>query len=121
MHNAIQPSTLPARVFPVAENSTAERGAVEGAGGAVGRGGEQEVRGGGPEVRDDAVVGAGAGLDDGAGEEVGVDDGEGVRGGAEEVGDGGFAGGDGAGEAEEEHDCSAGGWMGGWGRMGWLW
>ena len=38
-----------------------------------------------------------------AGEEVGVDDGEVVGGGVEEGGDGGFAGGEGAGEADEDH------------------
>lgn len=110
MHDSIQPRPIPTRVFALAEDAAAQSGAVEGAalavgavGGQGGRGREEQVRGRGEEVRDDAGVGAGAGADDGAGEEVGVDDGEGVRGEAEEVGDGGFAGGDGAGEAEEEH------------------
>lgn len=55
----------------------------------------------------------GAGEDDAAGEEVGVDDGEVVRGGVEEGGDGGFAGCEGAGEADEDHGGE--GWGVGWG------
>ncbi len=65
---------------------------------------------------EDLCVGAGAGLDDFAGEEVGVDEGEGVSGGGEEAGDGGFAGGDAAGQAEEKHFEGLGGrwsWGGG--------
>lgn len=64
---------------------------------------EQEIRGRGTEVGDDAVVARGAWFDDLAGEDVGVDDGEVVGGGAEDVGDGGFASCEGAGEAYEEH------------------
>ena len=65
---------------------------------------------------DDLCVGAGARLDDLAGEEVGVDDGEGVGRLGEEGGDGGFAGRDGAGEADEEHGL----WGGGGGEWGGL-
>ena len=57
----------------------------------------------------------GAGVDGAAGEDVGVDDGEGVLGG-EEAGDGGFSGGKGAGEADEEH-CFLGGESEGGGRL----
>lgn len=46
---------------------------------------------------EDGAIARGAGLDDLAGEEVGIDDGEGVGGLGEDAGDGGFAGGDGAG------------------------
>lgn len=55
---------------------------------------------------EDLLVAKGAGSDDLAGEEVGVDDGEGMRGGVEEGGDGGFARGEGAGEADEDHGLS---------------
>jgi hypothetical protein len=63
------------------------------------------------------VVARGAGLDDLARDQVGVDDGEGVGWFGEEGGYGGFAGCNGAGEAEKEH---CGGWVGvgavcGWG------
>lgn len=66
--------------------------------------GEEEVGRRGGEVVDDGGVARGAGLDDLARDEVGVDYGEGVGRFGEEGGDGGFAGCDGAGEAEEEHD-----------------
>ncbi len=67
--------------------------------------GQQEVRGRGAKGGDDAGVGGGAGGEGLAGEEVGVDDGEVVGGTLEEGGDGGFAGGEGAGEADEDHGC----------------
>ena len=56
------------------------------AGFVVGR--EEEVRGCGAEVGEDAAVAVGVGFDYLAGEEVGVDEGEGVGGGGEEAGDG---------------------------------
>lgn len=52
---------------------------------------------------EDLLVASRSGLDDAAGEEVGVDYWEGVGGLGEEGGDGGFPGGEGAGEGEEEH------------------
>ena len=61
-------------------------------------------------MAEDFGVAVCAGFDDLAGEYVGVYDGEVVGGGAEEVGDCGFAGCDGAGEAEEEH-CCVSAWM----------
>ena len=112
MHDAVQHGAVALPVFPIAENSSAQHGAVERAAFAVDAVfgevigcGQEQVWGCGGEVREDAVVAGGAGFDDFAGEDVGVDDGEGVRGFAEDLRDGGFAGGDGAGEAEEEHGC----------------
>ena len=64
---------------------------------------EEEVRRRGAEVAEDLRVGTGAREDGLAGEEVGVYDGEVVRWGLEEGRDGGFAGCEGAGEADEEH------------------
>lgn len=49
---------------------------------------DQEVGGGGPEVRDYGFVAWGAGFDDDARDFVGVDDGEVVGWGGEDVGDG---------------------------------
>lgn len=60
-------------------------------------------------MRDDAVIGCGAGFDDLARDEVGIDYWEGVGRAREEGRDGGFAGRNGAGEAEEQH-C---GWLAG--------
>lgn len=118
MHDAIERGAIASAAVAVAEDATAQGGAVERSAVAVGagfgegvRGGEEEVGGRRGEVGEDASVGARAGFDDLAGEDVGVDDGEGVGGLAEEVGNGGFAGGDGAGEAEEEHA-----WLWGCGR-----
>ena len=123
MHDPIQDHPIAAPGVAIAKDAPTQRGAVERAalavgavGGEVGGGGEEQVRGCGGEVREDAGVGGGAGGDDLAGEEIGVDDGEGVGGLAEEVGDCGFAGGDGAGEAEEEHA-----WLGGGGGRWGFW
>lgn len=54
---------------------------------------------------DNCVVAGGAGLDHLSRDLVGVDNGEGVRWGGEDLGDGGFAGRNGAGEAEEKHNA----------------
>lgn len=107
MHDGVQDGAVAFGGGVVAEDAAAEGGPVEGAaeaiwavraGGFVGGGcGQEEVRGGGGEVRDDAVVAGRAGLDDLAGEEVGVDDGEVVGGLGEEGRHGRFAGCDGAG------------------------
>lgn len=90
MHNPIQHLAIPLFLLAVAENSAAEDGAVDFAGGvgadADGDGGVeglQEVWGRGAEVFEDLAVAVGAGEDDAAGEEVGVDDGEVVGGGVE--------------------------------------
>ncbi len=111
MHDGVEDGAVAFRGRVVAEDAPAERGPVEGAAFARGPalaaalvgGWEEEVGCCGGEVRDDAVVAGGAGLDDFAGEQVGVDDGEVVGWLGEEGGDGRFAGCDGAGEAYEEH------------------
>lgn len=104
VHDAVEHGSVPPSGVVGAEDAAAEGGAVDGPG-AVGAeaerggGGEglEEVRGRGCEFSEDLVVGVGSGEDGLAGEEVGVDDGEVVGGGVEEGGDGGFAGGEGAG------------------------
>ena len=89
MHNCIQCLAL----LLIGEDDAAELDTVELAVG------EEDLRAKGG---DDAVVGAGAGLDDLPGEDVGVDDGDAEAG--ELGGDGGFACGDPAGEADDYED-----------------
>ncbi len=119
MHNAVQHLPIPPLRLAVPEDAPPERGAVDfprgvgaDADGAGGVEGLEQVRGRGAEFVQDLAVAVGSWEDGAAGEEVGVDDGEVVRGGVEEGGDGGFAGGEGAGEAYEDH----GGWFWGGGR-----
>lgn len=104
VHDAVQHGSVPPSGVVGAEDAAAEGSAVDvpGAVGAEAKGrgwgeGLEEVRGRGGEFAEDLVVGVGSGEDGLAGEEVGVDDGEVVGGAVEEGGDGGFAGGEGAG------------------------
>ncbi len=120
MHDAVQDPPIPPLRLAVAEDAPPERGAVDfprgvgaDADGAGGVEGLEQVRGRGAEFVEDLAVAVGSGEDGAAGEEVGVDNGEVVWGGVEEGGDGGFAGGEGAGEAYEDH----GGWYWGGGRI----
>lgn len=113
MYDAIQDRTVPHAGGRGAEDAPAQSGTIERAAAAGSSGvfridwiqafrfgGEEEVGCCGCEMLDNGIVTAGAWLDDLAGEEVGVDDRQGVWWLGEEAGDGGFAGGDGAGEAD---------------------
>ena len=111
MHNPIQHLTVSFPLLTVAEDAPAERGAIEGSAFAIVRGlGQEQVGCCGTEVREDFAVPSCAWLDYLAGQEVGVDDWKGMWGLGKETGDGGFAGGDGASETDEEHFSR---WVGG--------
>ena len=111
MHNTIERETVTDHGRGGPEDATAKSGSVERSlvagctlfvvGG--GCGWEEEIGGAGGEVADDFPVGWPAGCDDLTREEVGVDEWEVVGRGGEESGDGGFAGRDGAGKAEDQH------------------
>lgn len=97
MHYPIKyaPVLLPRRVSaknPFAENSAVQRAV-----------GSEQVRGARREVGDDRGVSFGPWRDDLSREKVRVDYGQVVRRRGEDGGDGGFAGGDGAREADDEH------------------